>query len=165
MIFLLLFLFSSLSEEKELYFIEYKEKADTYLDRECFNGTPLSGELLSNSAKKVYDSTGVLVPLELVLAQAQLESCMGLKGRSPEKNPFNLGEWVSGTKIKFNTIEEGTKAYYFLLSEKYLKCSDVDGLLDNFVNCDNRRYASSIEYEKKLKKQYYFIKKWIDKYY
>jgi flagellum-specific peptidoglycan hydrolase FlgJ len=158
---LLLLIFYSIVGS-ETYFNHYKEKAELYLNREHFTNTPLTGDILVNSAKKVYDSIGVIVPLELALTQAQLESGMGLKGKSPKKNPFNIGEHNSKTTIKFNNTQEGVDAYYFLMAEKYLRCSTVDELLNNFVNCDNHRYATNKNYEKKVKNQYYFIKRWLN---
>jgi len=160
MLFLMIFIFSFV-ESGENHFQHYKEKADLYLSRKHFINTPITGDMLFNSAKKVCDSTGILVPLELVLAQAQLESGMGLKGKSPQKNPFNIGEYGSKTVIKFNSTKQGVEAYYFLMAEKYLKCSTINELLDNFVNCNNHRYASSKDYEKKIKNQYYFIRRWL----
>lgn len=146
-------------EPKE--FIGYKEKADLYLKRKHFKGTPIKSDMLYNSAKKVYDSTGVIVPIELVLSQAQWESGMGLRGRSPKTNPFNVGEYGDCTVIRFKTTEEGIEAYYYLMATKYLKCKTVDELLSDFVNCDGYRYAYGKKYESRVKNQYYFIKKWL----
>ena len=155
---------SNQKKEEDL-FKDYKEKADLYLSRKYFKGTPIKGEMLLNSAKKAYDSTGIIIPIELVLSQAQWESGMGLKGRSPKTNPFNIGEYGYKTVFKFKTTQEGIDAYYYLLTTKYLKCRSVDELLKNFVNCNGNRYAYGKKYEARVKKQYYFIKKWLNENY
>jgi len=140
-------------EWKDSIFKDYEKRANLYLkDFE----TPIDSEMLSLAAHNAYDSTGMLVPLELALAQAELESKLGTKGKSPKRNPFNIGEHDSGTTLWFETTFEGIQAYYFFISKKYLKCKNLNTLLKNFSNCNNKRYASSIEYESKLK---YLIKK------
>jgi len=155
---------TQLIEENNTFTI-YQEKADLYLKRKYFKGTPITGQMLAKSAKKAYDSTGILLPLELALSQAQWESDMGLKGKSPKKNPFNIGEWGDTTVIKFKTTEKGIEYYYLLMTKNYLKCKTVDELLNNFVNCNGHRYAKSEKYEQKIKNQYRFIKTWLDKNY
>ena len=72
------------------FFDDYEKRCQLYLDRVCFNGTPITGKLLKSCAKNTYDSTGIIVPLELALSQAQWESGMGLRGRSPKNNPYNI---------------------------------------------------------------------------
>lgn len=153
------------SVKEDQTFKIYEKKADLYLQRNIFNGTPIEGWMLAKSAKKTYDSTGVILPLELVLSQAQWESGMGLRGKSPKKNPFNIGEWGDTTVISFKTTEKGVGYYYLLMAENYLKCKTLDQLLDNFVNCNGHRYAKSEKYEQKIKNQYRFIKSWLDKNY
>jgi hypothetical protein len=150
----------SKKDSLEAYFDNYEARANLYLSR--FPGTPITGEMLSKSAKKAYDSTGVIVPLELALAQCQWESGMGRKGRSPETNPFNVGEHDCGTSKVFRTTEEGTQAYFYLISKKYLSCKNVESLLKNFISCEGYRYASSENYEKTIKDQYFYISRWIN---
>ena len=146
---------------KDSVFSEYKEKADLYLSREEFEGTPIKGEMLALAAENAYDSTGILLPVELCLAQCQWESGMGLKGKSPKNNPFNIGEYDSGTVIWFDNTFEGVQAYYYLMTTKYLSCSSIHELFNNFVNCSGHRYASG-SYEEHVPKQYYFIVKWLE---
>lgn len=140
----------------------YKKMADIYLNRVIFENSPITEDMLSKAAKKTYKKYGIWVPLELVLAQAQLESHMGTKGRSSENNPFNVGEFDSGTKIEFSSTQEGIDAYYKLIAKDYLsKDKNLNTLLDNFVNKNNKRYASNPNYESLLKKQVGFIKRYI----
>ena len=148
---------------KDSIFKNYAIMADAYLSRPIFKGTPLKGEMLSLCARNAYDSTGILLPLELALSQAQYESGMGREGKSPKNNPFNIGEYDSGTVQWFNSTFEGTQAYYYYICKNYLKNKSVDELFVNFVNHNGDRYASIPSYEKNIRGQYYAIKNWIDK--
>tara|TARA_Y100000389_G_scaffold203676_1_gene252978 strand:- start:931 stop:1509 length:579 start_codon:yes stop_codon:yes gene_type:complete len=145
------------------YFEDYSKKCQIYLDRRCFKGTPLTGEILSECAKKTYIKKGILIPLELVLSQAQMESHMGTKGKSCVNNPFNVGEYDHRTALKYYKIEEGVQAYFNLIASDYLSTKEIDELLQNFTNSEDKRYASSKSYERKIKKQFKFIKKYIKK--
>lgn len=146
---------------KDSVFKDYRIKADLYLNRPIFEGTPLTGEILTLCARNAYDSTGILLPVELALSQGQWESGMGREGKSPRTNPFNIGEHDSGTVLWFNTTFEGTQAYYYYICNDYLRCRSVEELLSNFVNCAGHRYGSGPEYENKIRESYYGIKKWI----
>jgi len=149
----------------QMVFKKYEKDAQLYLDREHFKGTPLSGKLLRECAKKTYDSTGIIVPLELALSQAQWESGMGLKGRSPKNNPYNIGEWntLGITTMTFNSTKHGVQSYYNLIAKKYLKERSVKELFKDFIDLNGHRYASSKLYEKDISKQYYYIVRWIEK--
>lgn len=147
------------------FFYDYEKRGQLYLDRDCFNGTPISGKLLKDCAKNTYDSTGIIVPLELALSQAQWESGMGLKGRSPKNNPYNIGEWntLGITTMHFHSTEQGVQTYYYLIAKKYLNNKNIQKLLINFVNLNGHRYAHSKTYEHNIKKQYHYISRWIEK--
>lgn len=145
-------------------FTEYADKANLYLSREEFEGTPIKGEMLALAAENAYDSTGILLPVELCLAQCQWESGMGLKGKSPTNNPFNVGEYDSGTVMWFDNTFDGTQAYFYFMTTKYLSCSTISDLFKNFVNCNGKRYASG-KYEEHVPQQYYFIVQWLEKEY
>ena len=143
-------------------FIDYKMRADLWLSRATFEGTPITGDILTLSARNAYDSTGILLPVELALAQAQLESSMGRAGKSPERNPYNVGEHDSGTVKWFKNTFEGTQSYFYYMCRHYLRCRNVDQLFVNFVNCSGHRYASSPTYEQNVRNQYYVIKRWLE---
>lgn len=147
---------------KDSIFRVYKKRADVYLNRSIFQGTPLNGEILTLCAINAYDSTGILLPVELALSQATWESSMGREGRSPRNNPFNIGEHDSGTTRYFESTFDGTQAYYYYMTKNYLKCRALDELFANFVNCGGKRYATSSDYEIHIRNSYYSIKKWID---
>ena len=141
--------------------IVYEKNANLYLSRSEFKGTPLNGEILSLACANAYDSTGILLPVELALAQAQWESGMGLKGKSPKNNPYNIGETDKGTVIWFDSTFDGVQEYYYWMCNSYLKCSSLDQLFNSFVNCNGNRYASQPTYEVTIRNQYYYIKKWL----
>lgn len=148
-------------EWKDSVFSDYERRADLYLSRDEFEGTPLKGGMMALAAYNAYDSTGIFLPVELALAQCQNESSMGLKGRSPINNPYNVGEFDSGTVIWFDNTFEGVQAYYYLMCENYLYCKGVKELLKNFTNCNGKRYASNPHYEYNLINQIIFIKNYI----
>lgn len=148
-------------EWKDSIFNEYKLKADLYLSQPIFKGTPLNGEILSLAARNAYDSTGIILPLELALAQAQWESGMGRLGRSPKKNPYNIGEHDTGTVIYFKSTFDGVQAYYYIMCKEYLSCKSLNELFINYTNCYNYRYSSKLTYEDIIKYQYYYIQNWL----
>lgn len=150
------------TEWRDSVFLDYEMRADLYLSRPEFKGTPITGAMLSLAAHNAFDSTGILLPVELALAQAQWESGMGLKGRSPVNNPYNVGEYDDGTVLWFNSTFEGIQAYYYLMTRNYLKCKPLKVLFKNFTNCSGYRYASA-DYEAHVPKQYYYIKRWLKK--
>ena len=147
---------------RDSIFTDYQKRADLYLNRVEFKGTPMKGAQMALAAENAYDSTGIIVPLELALAQCQWESGMGLQGKSPTNNPYNIGEYDKGTVMWFNNTFEGVQAYYYYMSTKYLPCSTVKELLNDFRNCNGKRYASS-NYAGNLPQQYNYIKKWLAK--
>lgn len=146
-------------------FDDYKRDAEIYLKREIFKGGSVTAEMLVNSARKAYKKHGVLVPLELVLAQGQIESHMGKAGRKHhDTNPFNVGEYDEGTVIKFKNVRDGIDAYFDLIATDYLVKGEkkLSDLLNNFVNKDGYRYAGNTKYEDTLKGLTKFIRKYID---
>ncbi len=147
-------------EWKDSTFKMYEKRAEIYLQK---TKTPIKPAMLSLAAYNVYDSLGILVPLELALAQATLESSLGTKGRSPVNNPFNVGEYDSKTVLWFDNTFDGIQAYYFLIAKNYLSCKSLNTLLKNFTNCNGRRYASKDTYEINLKNTIDKITKKIDK--
>jgi hypothetical protein len=144
-------------------FTDYEKRANVYLSQKKFKKSPIKGFMLATSAKDAFLSTGIFLPVELALAQAQIESTMGTKGRSPSTNPFNIGEYDSHTAMQFNSTYDGIKAYYSYMTSNYLKCKPIDLLFKNFSNCSGYRYASSPNYEKELSILYFSVKKTIDK--
>jgi len=149
-------------------FVDYERRAEIYLNRvdangkRFFEGTSIKSDMLSLAARNAFDSTGVILPVELALAQAQQESNMGRSGKSPQKNPYNVGEYDNGTNQWFETTFDGIQAYYYLMCRKYLKHKPLDKLFKQFSDINGYRYASDPNYEVELSKQYHFIKKYIN---
>lgn len=146
---------------KDSVFRYYEERAEIYISKK-YPKSPIKPGMLALAAHNVYDSTGILIPVEFALAQAQIESSMGTKGRSPVNNPYNVGEYDSGTVKWFDNTYDGIEAYYFLLARDYMQCKSLDMLFKNYSNCNGHRYASNPNYEKELKQQYLYIQKYID---
>ena len=141
-------------------FQNYEQRAEIYLKK--FKNTPIKAHMLRLAAHNAYDSTGILLPVELALAQAQMESSMGTKGRSPKNNPYNVGEYDNGTVLYFENTFEGIQAYYYLMCRNYLGCKEVDILFKNFTNCHGNRYASKPSYEIEVEKQFKYIQRYIE---
>jgi flagellum-specific peptidoglycan hydrolase FlgJ len=144
-------------------FEEYALRADAYLTRERFSHTAMTGQQLADAAEYTYHKLGIYVPLELALAQAQLESAFGTRGKSAETNPYNIGENDHGTTMHFKTLKAGIRGYYLVVAEDYLQHSSFEELQNNFVNGRNKRYATSTDYERKLRNQVRYIKKYVAK--
>lgn len=140
---------------------KYTEDVDNYLKRGVFAGSPLTGEIMSNSAKNTYNETGKFIPANFALSQGQMESSLGTRGRSPINNPYNVGEFDDKTTMTFGNTQEGVDYYFNLIANDYLKNNTVEGLLNNYVNYDEKRYATNPEYEKEIKQQMAYIDKYL----
>lgn len=154
-----LFVFITIMTFNKEAWADYERTAESYLSRPVFSGSPITGRILADAARSTYERLGVHVPIELALAQAQLESGMGRHGRNPETNPFNVGEFDAGTKQTFRTTAEGVQAYFDLIAKDYLRARAFSDLMKNFVNHRGQRYASNPRYEKLLRVQINFIRK------
>ncbi len=164
----------NLTPKEVQYFNDYERRADIYLNRpnrQWTGVTKLTGKMFADAAKQTYlkynkDITKV-VPLEFALSQGQFESHFGLKSRNAELNPYNVGEYDSGTapwSKKISTSAMGIAMYYDLMAEDYLSKKTPDELLekDGFVNENGDRYASNMEYESTMKRQIAVTSKYIN---
>lgn len=135
-------------------FQDYAQKAQTFLDKKA-PGTDISGVDLAGAAQAAYQKTGKLVPVELALAQLQIEGYLakGNKANKPQrtKNPFNVGNTDNGSVVNHNSTASGINAYYNLMTTQYLKNKSPEELLVNFTNSKGNRYATDKTYEKKLR--------------
>lgn len=136
----------------DCFFNAYEDTIETILSRRIYKKSPVTANLLRDIAEEMYYETCIIVPAKLVLAQAMFESHIGLKGRNPKTNPFNVGEYDDRTYLRFNTTCEGVRAYFNLMVNDYLRCKTPRELLNNFTNCNNLRYATDPNYELKLKR-------------
>ena len=141
----------------------YAKQAQQYLDRPNYKGTPLTGDMITKAALDTYQKTGKKVPLELALAQGQFETQFGTdsSGRPGYKtNPWNVGEFDSGTRRTFKTTEEGTQAYFDLMANDYLRNKNLQALLDSEIrNYQGNKYATGKGYSKKVSDQIDYIRK------
>ena len=151
-------------DNMDTLFIEYSKRAAAYLSRPLFNGTPLTGEMLANCAKAAWQKHGVIIPVELALAQAQLETRLGTGGRAGHRtNPYNLGEWDGRTSPGFKTTELGVLAYYELLASRYFTGGRTENdLFVRFIDKEGYYYATA-EYGPAVKETFIYIRGWIDK--
>lgn len=148
----------------EQYWKSYEFWAQRYLDRPIFKGTPVSGKMMRNAAEAAYNGTGVVVPVDLALAQGQRETHFGLKGRKHKgTNPYNVGEQDNKTTMVFPTTEAGVQAYFNLIANDYLNDKSYDELKSRFVNKKGLRYATDPTYEDYIKSQTAYIQKWAEK--
>ena len=137
-------------------YIEYAETANSILTnyKHKFDGYILAKSWIQTKLKYEID-----IPVTLALAQAQLESGFGTKGLGREKNnPYNIRKG-NGEYVRYKTMEEGILAYYELMATKYLSCKDIDELLENFTNCNNKRYAEYPQYEQIVQNQIGFYER------
>jgi len=146
--------------QKDSIFNDYRKRAELYLSREQFHNSPIKSDMLTHCARNAYEKYGIIVPVELALTQAQIESSMGMEGSSPKTNPYNISD--NGIMRYMNTTVGGVQAYYDVMCEKYLNCRTTEELLVNFVNCDGHRYASSQTYEFAMTSQFIKTKRWIE---
>lgn len=128
-----------------------RDKARRYLGHRKFQdigATPVTPEMLASAEEKTYHDSGVDVPIDMSLAQAQLESRFGTLGRRAiqHRNPYNWGEFDDGTTLReFPTWQEGVQAYYNQMARNYLrsKLRDFQGSV----------YATRPGYEQDLENQ------------
>jgi len=143
----------------EKYIYDFNRFLDSNKKESPFIG---QGEIFAKAAFAYYDTNWILLPVELALAQCQIESAFGTTGRSKVNNPFNVNEWDSKTVKIYHSTYEGVCDYYKFMTVKYLGCGRrIEDLFVNFVNCNGNRYASSDGYEVAVRNQYYYNKKWL----
>lgn len=132
----------------------YADKANKYLKTK-FPKADISGEMLAQGAATAYQRFGKVVPVELALAQLQIEGYLAQgKGNKPQrtKNPFNVGNTDDGATRTFNNLQDSINVYYNLVAGSYLNKKTPEQLLQNYTNSKGRRYASATNYEEQLQK-------------
>lgn len=139
----------------------YSSMAQNYLNRPIFKGTPLNGQMFADEARQTYRQTGVYVPPSLALAQAQYETHMGKRTRSPN-NIFNIGETDGGGHKAYDAPEDSVADYYQLMANRYYAGGQktTGDLLNNFVDVNGNRYASNPNYENQISGQMNFINRY-----
>lgn len=124
----------------------YAQICQKFIDNYPPNLLGITGVMMSNSAKKAFDTYGSYIPPELALAQLLQEG--GISNGSQKsrpirtKNPFNVGNTDSGENEHHNTVESGIDRYFNLVAKRYLTGGKTaDDLLQNYVNVNGLRYA------------------------
>lgn len=138
-------------------YVSYMCKADAVLER--YSKRSIKGYMLADAYIECYKKYQIEVPLELALAQAQLETGFGKYNKN---NPYNIRHPKKGYNL-FKNTSEGVHKYYDLMCRKYLCCKTGSELLKSFRTCDGKRYAESRTYESSLKKLIaYYHKRFIN---
>ena len=132
---------------------------DSYI-REIAPSSVMNGIAFVNKCDE-YD-----MDLFFVIAQAQVESTFATKGLGQKMNSaFNVKAYDGkGSKHmdKYHHPDESIEPYILLVKKYYMGDSKTEmDLLDNYVDLNNKRYASNTDYEtmmlstyKKLKDRY-----------
>lgn len=153
---LLLLTLSGYSQIDSTYYYDCKKILEHYPK------SRITAESLYHIANEVNDSLGIIVPYELALSQAVVETSLGSAGVGKSRNnPYSINS--RNGYIIYNNVDDGVRVYYYLMARKYLKCRTQSQLLQKFVNCNNRRYASYEGYELKCRNQIIFFHKLLNK--
>lgn len=141
----------------------YEEICDNYI-KQVNPSAYVTGEMMANSAERVFDRYGKYVPPELALAQLALEG--GLLSNTSKrpiktKNPFNVGNTDKPYKDNYRpSFQDGVDIYYDLIARRYLvKGKTASDLVNDFKNDIGSHYATAGAYEEGLKELISSIRK------
>lgn len=142
----------------------YMNHANKYLSRDIFKGSSLTAKDLADAAQDFYNTTNYVYPVDLLLAQGQMESKLG-KTLKSQHNYFNVGNTDEGATRNFKSGKDSALNYMNLMYNDYLNKGQKtpEQLLapNGFVNYAGKRYASNPNYEKEVGDQRAFIKKYL----
>ena len=147
--------FTDLDLTTEEGYKKYAQICQKYIDSRQPNPLSITGEMMAKSAKMVFERYKRYVPAELALSQLVLEGGVGNGNMNSRpiktRNPFNVGNTDSGANVFYNDVQAGIDRYYDLMARRYLVGGKTaTDLINNFVNKDGNRYASSSDYERGL---------------
>ena len=142
----------------------YMNNANKYLNRDTFKGTSLTAKDLADAAQDFYNNTNYVYPVDLLLAQGQMESKLG-KTLKSQHNYFNVGNTDEGATRNFKSGKDSALNYMNLMYNDYMNKGQksIDDLLkpNGFVNYQGNRYASNPNYEKEVSDQREYIQRYL----
>lgn len=101
------------------------------------------------------------VDIVFVLAQGEIESHFGTKGLASKTNSvWNVGAYDNMTldkilgKYKYAHPNQSIDPYLKLITTRYLTKTVEEGLMDNYVDVNGKRFASDPNYEERLSFKY-----------
>jgi murein DD-endopeptidase MepM/ murein hydrolase activator NlpD/predicted nucleotidyltransferase len=133
---------------------KYESICQKFISSRKSNLLGITGKMMVNAAKNTYSKYQKYVPPQLALAQMTVEGGFSSDPTAKPirtKNPYNIMNYDDGRVHFFPDTESAIQAYYDLIARDYLTGGKTaKDLVNNFVNKNNNRYASSSKYESSL---------------